>query len=445
MAIARRTRGAARTTHAGARCFARRRERSLPALSTSAGYGAGATTDGAPPRPLDGIRVIEAGQLLAGPFAATLLAYFGAEVIKLEAPGRGDALRGWRHTHRGTSWWWWSHARNKKSVTLDLRRPEGQALARALLRDAHVLVENFRPGQMERWGLGPDEVRALNPDLVYARVSGYGQTGPCAQRPGFASVCEAFGGLRHLTGEPGAIPLRANLSLGDTLAGLHAALGITLALVHRLRRPQAGGQVVDVSIFESVFNMLEGTVPEYAGAGVVRQPSGTTITGIVPSNTFRCRDGGLMVIGANTDSMYVRLMRAIGRDDLAADPALQDNAGRVAAQTRIDGAIAAWAGGLDLADALEVLMRAAVAAGPIYDVAQMFDDDHYRARGLFETVEVHGQPLQIPAMAPRLTQTPGRTDTPGPALGAHTDEVIGALPGMDTARLAALRAAGVIQ
>ncbi|MEO0424038.1 MAG: CaiB/BaiF CoA-transferase family protein [Pseudomonadota bacterium] len=399
---------------------------------------------GGAPRPLDGMRVVEMGQILAGPFASTLLAYFGAEVIKIEPPGSGDPIRSWRITRNGTSLWWWSHARNKKSVTVNLKHAEGQAIVLALLRDADALVENFRPGQMEKWNLGPDVVREANPELIYTRVSGYGQTGPYAHKPGFASVCEGFGGLRYVNGFPDEIPVRANLSIGDTLAGMHAAFGILLAYINRLKGSPQAGQVVDVSIFESVFNMMEGVVPEYSGAGVIREPSGSTITGIVPSNTYRCGDGTLIVIGANTDSMYRRLMEAIGRHDLADEPALAHNAGRVEAQARIDGAIADWAGTVSGGDALALLERAAVAAGPIYNVAQMFNDPQYQARELFEEVEVEGEPLHIPAMVPRLTETPGRTDWPGPSLGEHTQEVLSTLPGYDAERLERLRADGVI-
>jgi crotonobetainyl-CoA:carnitine CoA-transferase CaiB-like acyl-CoA transferase len=396
------------------------------------------------PRPLDGMRVIELGQILAGPFAATLLGYFGAEIIKIEPPGRGDPIRNWRITRNGTSLWWWSHARNKKSVTVDLKREAGQQVVRDLLPHADVLIENFRPGQMEKWNLGPETARALNPALIYSRVSGYGQTGPYAHRPGFASVCEGFGGMRYVNGYPGEIPVRANLSIGDTLAGMHAAFGILLAYIHRMKTDGGGGQLVDVSIFESVFNMMEGVVPEYSGAGVVREPSGSTITGIVPSNTYRCRDGKLIVIGANTDSMYARLMQAIGRDDLATDPALADNAGRAGEQARIDSAISDWAGTVDGDAALALLESAAVAAGPIYNVEQMFADPQYQARGLFERVRVDGEALDIPAIVPKLSETPGRTDWPGPTLGEHTDEVLRSLLRYDSSHIATLRADGVL-
>src|SRR5688572_35073 len=274
--------------------------------------------------PLRGLRVLELGQILAGPFAGAILGYFGADVVKVEPPGRGDPIRGWRLLDEsGTSYWWRSLARNKRCVTLDLAAGEGQAIARRLAARADVLIENFKPGTMERWGLGPDALRGENPALIYARGSGFGQTGPYSSRPGYASVCEAFGGLRHLTGVPGEPTVRANLSLGDSLAGLHAALGILLAL--EARRRDGGGQVVDVTIYESVFNVLEAVVPEYVGTGAVRGPSGTTISGIVPSNAYPTADGREVVIGANNSANFARLMREIGRDDLASDPALAAN------------------------------------------------------------------------------------------------------------------------
>src|SRR3990170_572248 len=280
-------------------------------------------------RPLEGIRVLEMGQLLAGPFAGCVLGYFGAEVIKLEPPG-GDPIRGWRVVRDGTSLWWASLARNKKSITLDLGTPRGRELAKALAARSDVLIENFRPGTLEKWGMGPAELKALNPELIVARVSGYGQTGPYAAQPGFASVCEGFAGFRHLNGFPDRAPVRPNLSMGDTLAGLHAVLGILLALTARQRGKAAGGQVVDVAIYESVFNLLESVVPEYDGAGVVRAPSGSTITGIVPTNTYRCADGKFIIIGANGDSIFKRLCEQMGRHDMAQDPRYEDNKGRVA-------------------------------------------------------------------------------------------------------------------
>ncbi|MGH8687562.1 MAG: CaiB/BaiF CoA transferase family protein [Burkholderiales bacterium] len=397
----------------------------------------------AAPRPLDGIRVLEMGQLLAGPFAGSVLGYFGAEVIKVEPPG-GDPIRGWRVVRDGTSLWWASLARNKKSVTLDLSTERGRALAKALAAKSDVLIENFRPGTLEKWGMGPEALKAINPRLIVARVSGYGQTGPYAARPGFASVCEALAGFRYVNGFPDRPPVRPNLSIGDTLAGLHAVIGVLLALTARLREKAGAGQVVDVAIYESVFNLLEAVVPEYDGAGVVREPSGSTITGIVPTNTYRCADGKYIVIGGNGDSIYQRLMRAIGRPEMAEDPRFATNAKRVENEKEIDAAILAWTGTLDSGAALEVLRKADVPNGPIYSVADMMDDPHFNARGMFETVQVAGKPLRIPAIPPRLGETPGRTDTPGPALGAHTEEVLEALLGLSAAERAELRGAGVI-
>jgi crotonobetainyl-CoA:carnitine CoA-transferase CaiB-like acyl-CoA transferase len=394
-------------------------------------------------RPLEGIRVLEMGQLLAGPFAGCVLGYFGAEVIKLEPPG-GDPIRGWRVVRDGTSLWWASLARNKKSVTLDLQSARGRELAKALAARSDVLIENFRPGTMEKWGLGPEPLKALNPELVYARVSGYGQSGPYASRPGFASVCEGFAGFRHLNGFADRAPVRPNLSIGDTLAGLHAVLGILLALTARLRGKTKSGQVVDVAIYESVFNLLESVVPEYDGAGVVRAPSGSTITGIVPTNTYGCADGKYVIIGGNGDSIYQRLMRAIGRPEMAEDPRYATNARRVENEREIDDAISAWTGERDSVAVLEALRKAEVPNGPIYDVADMMADPHFNARGMFESVEVNGKPLKIPAIPPLLGETPGRTDAPGPALGAHTDEVLEGLLGVAGEARAQLRAAGVI-
>ncbi|HXH03300.1 MAG TPA: CaiB/BaiF CoA-transferase family protein [Candidatus Competibacteraceae bacterium] len=394
-----------------------------------------------PRRPLDGIRVLELGQLLAGPFAGTLLAYFGAEVIKVEPPD-GDPIRQWRVVRDGTSLWWYSLARNKKSVTLDLRQEAGRALARRLAASSDVLIENFKPGTLERWGLGPEELKHDNPGLIVARISGYGQSGPYAHKPGYASVCEGIGGLRYVNGFPGQPPVRPNLSMGDTLAGLHALIGILLALQSRHR--DGRGQSVDVALYESVFNLLEAVVPEYDGAGQVREPSGSTVTGIVPTNTYRCRDGKYVIIGGNGDSIYRRLMEAAGRPDLAHDPRLADNAGRVQHQAEIDTALAEWTAGLESVEVLRILEAAEVPAGPIYSVADMFVDPHFQARGLFEQVEIDGRPLKIPAILPRLDATPGRTDWPGPKLGQHNAEIYGGRLGLSAAELEELQRQGVI-
>lgn len=394
-------------------------------------------------RPLDGVRVIEMGQLLAGPFTGTILAYFGAEVIKVEPPG-GDPIRGWRQVRDGTSLWYRSLGRNKKSVTLDLKSERGRELALQLLESADVAIENFRPGMMEKWGLGPEQVKARNPGLVYARISGYGQTGPYAGKPGYASVTEGFGGFRYINGEPGKAPVRPNISLGDTVAAIHAALGIALALIQRAKPGAGEGQVIDVALYESVFNLMEGIVPEYDGAGVIREPSGTTVTGIVPTNTYRCDDGKYVVIGGNGDSIFKRLMVAAGRSDMAENPAMADNAGRIVHEEEIDEALALWCASHSSTHIINTLEQERVPVGPIYSVEDMMADPQYQARGLFETVEIDGKPLKIPAIMPRLDATPGRTDWPGSAVGSHNEEILGGLLQLDAAELERLRAEDVI-
>ena len=396
-------------------------------------------------RPLDGIRVLEVGQLLAGPFTGSILGYYGAEVIKVEPPGAGDPLRQWRELdENGTSYWWRSIGRNKKCITADLRNEEGRGLVRTLAGKCNVLVENFRPGVMEKWGLGPADLWAENPQLVYARISGYGQDGPYSSKPGFASVCEGFGGLRYVNGKPGEAPMRPNLSLGDTMAGLHTALGILMACLYQANHPGSKGQVIDTALYEATFNLLEGVVPEYDGAGVIREPSGSTITGIVPTNTYRCSDGKFIIIGANGDSIFKRLCEKMGRPDMAEDDRIANNAGRVEHEAEIDEAIAQWTGALDSKSALLLLDEARVPAGPIYSVADMMVNPHFIARGLFEEVDVNGKPLKIPAMVPKLSETPGRTDWPGPEVGAFNAEVYGELLGLSAAEIAALEKRGIV-
>jgi len=397
-------------------------------------------------RPLDGVTVLELGQILAGPFAGELLAAFGAEVIKIEPPDGGDPIRGWRglDPDDGTSLWWRSLSRNKRNVAIALDDPRGQDLVRRLAAGVDVLLENFRPGTLERWGLDPKDLRAANPGLVVARISGFGQDGPYARRPGYASVCEAYGGLRHLTGVPGEVPVRSNLSIGDSLAGLHAALGILLALRARDADPERRGQEVDVAIFESVFAILESTVAEFARLGVARGPSGATITGIVPSNAYPTAAGGAVVIGANNRANFQRLMRTIGRDDLAEDPELADNPGRVARQEEIDAAIADWTSRHGAGEIVGKLTEAAVPASRIYSVADMFEDPHYRARGLFEKAAAEGRSFTLPKSMPRLSETPARTDHAGEALGAETRAVLGERLGLGEAEIGELARAGVV-
>ncbi|MBT6275836.1 MAG: CoA transferase [Chromatiales bacterium] len=394
-------------------------------------------------RPLEGVRVLEMGQLIAGPFAGCILAYFGAEVIKIEAPGEGDPIRQWREVRNGTSFWWRSVARNKKCVTVNLREERGRELALDLANKSDVLLENFRPGIMEKWGLGPEVLEKTNPNLVYTRVSGYGQTGPYAKQPGFASVCEGLGGFRYVNGFPGEAPVRPNLSLGDSLAGLHAAFGVTLALLDRAR-PGGSGQMVDVAIYESMFNMLEAVIPEYDGAGVIREPSGSTLTGIAPTNTYLCGDGKFIVIGANGDSIFKRLMRAMDKPELADDPRFARNPGRVEFQDELDAAITAWTQARDSGAALAILADAAVPSGPIYDAKDMMEDPHFNARGLFEHVELEDGPLKLPAITPFLSASPGGTTWAGPSLGSHNEEIFAGMLGMSDATIARLSSDGII-
>jgi len=395
--------------------------------------------------PLAGIRVLEVGQLIAGPFTGCFLGYFGAEVIKVEAPGDGDPIRKWRMLgDDGTSLWWRSLGRNKKCITVNLRTDEGREIVRKLADESDVLIENFRPGTMERWGLGPEELRASNPGLIYSRISGYGQTGPYASKTGFASVCEGIGGFRHINGFPDRPPVRPNLSMGDTLAALHSALGILMACVKKLSDPEKRGQVIDVAIYEAVFNLMESMVPEYDYGGEIRECSGSTLTGIVPTNTYECSDGKYVIIGGNGDSIYKRLMSAVGRDDLGEDPRMADNAGRVDHEPEIDAAIAAWTKEKTSEDVLDIMAEAEVPSGPIYDVADMMADEHFQDRGLFEKVDVNGKELTIPAIAPFLSDTPGETRWPGPEVGSHNQEVLGEVLGYDEAMLKDFSDKGII-
>jgi crotonobetainyl-CoA:carnitine CoA-transferase CaiB-like acyl-CoA transferase len=396
-------------------------------------------------KPLQGLRVIELGQLLAGPFAGCMLGYFGAEVIKVEPPG-GDPIRNWREVKEGTSLWWRSLGRNKKCISLDLKTDGGRDLVRQLLKSADIVVENFRPGVLEDWGLDPESMRADNPNLIYARISGYGQTGPYAKKPGFASACEAISGFRFVNGYPGEAPVRPNLSIGDTVSGLHAVIGILMALRARdkaVKDSQQGGQVVDVALYESMFNLLEAVVPEYDGAGVVRQPSGTTVTGIVPTNTYKCADDKFLVIGGNGDSIFSRLMVAVGREDMSTDKKYTTNADRVIYEADIDLVLANWCASLSLADAMAVLEEHRVPCGPVYNVEDMMQDAHFKYRELFEAVEINGESLKIPALMPKLQGTPGGTEWAGPAVGSHTDEVLQSL-GLDSAHIAELKSAGIV-
>ncbi|MDO7653799.1 MAG: CoA transferase, partial [Porticoccus sp.] len=351
-------------------------------------------------------------------------------------------LRNWRVVKDGTSLWWRSLGRNKKCITLDLKTEKGRELVAKLIDDADVLIENFRPGVMEKWGLGPERFKQSNPGLVYTRISGYGQTGPYAHKPGFASVCEGISGFRYVNGFPDEAPVRPNLSIGDSIAGLHAAFGVALSLLSR--QTSGLGQVVDIALYEAMFNLLEGVVPEFDGAGVIREPSGTTVTGIVPTNTYRCGDGKFVVIGGNGDSIFRRLMEAAGRSDMANDFRLTDNAGRVEHEQSIDEAISSWCQNHTSIEILKTLEQSRVPAGPIYNAEEMLADPHFNERGLFEQVEINGEPLKIPGMIPKLSDTPGGTQWPGPEVGSHNEEVLGDLLGLDQTAQQGLRDDGVI-
>ena len=392
--------------------------------------------------PLLGLKVLELGQLIAGPFAAKTLADFGAEVIKIEPPTTGDPLRKWRLLKDGTSVWWQVQSRNKRSLALDLKELEAQAIVRQLAQTCDVLIENFRPGAMEAWGLGPDVLLALNPRLIMLRISGYGQTGPYRDRPGFGVVAEAMGGMRHLSAEPGRVPVRVGVSIGDTLAALHGVIGILLALQHRHASGQ--GQVVDVALYEAVFNCMESLLPEYSAFGAVRGPAGSALPGIAPSNAYACQDGGYALIAGNGDSIFKRLMQLIGRDDLARDAALGDNAGRVVRVAEIDAAIGHWTAQRSVDDVLAALSSASVPAGRIYTVADIAADPHYQARGMLASVQMNdGSALTVPGIVPKLSVTPGAHHRNAPDVGQDTEAVLQEL-GLTPQQIQALRDRGIV-
>ena len=395
------------------------------------------------PSALQGLRVIEMGQLIAGPFAGKMLGEFGAEVIKIEPPGAGDPLRNWRLIKDGTSVWWQVQSRNKRSIALDLRSADGQAIAKKLIARADVLIENFRPGTLEGWGLSYDELALLNPGLIMLRISGYGQTGPYRDLPGFGSIGEAMGGLRHLTGEPGRVPVRCGISIGDTLAALHGTIGVLTALYHR--KVNGGqGQVIDVALHEAVFNVMESLVPEYSAFGAVREPAGSALPGIAPSNAYRCSDGGVVLIAGNGDSIFKRLMGAIARDDLGNDPALADNAGRVKRVNELDGAIEAWTLQRPAADVLAILGEAKVPAGRVFTAGDIMEDPHFRARDMIlKQATRDGYTVDVPGVVPKLLGTPGRVHSSAPKLGDDTDAVLGEI-GFSEQDIAALRGRKVV-
>ncbi len=395
------------------------------------------------PAALAGVRVVEMGQLIAGPFAGKTLGEFGADVVKIEPPGAGDPLRNWRLIKNGTSVWWQVQSRNKRSVAIDLRAPEGQQLARQLIAEADVLIENFRPGTLEGWGLSPDELHALNPGLVILRISGYGQTGPYRDLPGFGVIGEAMGGLRHLTAEPGRVPVRVGVSIGDTLAALHGVIGVMMALYHRKVNGGAG-QVIDVALHEAVFNVMESLLPEYSAFGAVREAAGSALPGIAPSNAYACQDGWVLVAG-NGDSIFKRLMTTIGRDDLGTAPDLADNAGRVARVAEIDAAIGAWTHGKTVQQVMDALAAARVPAGKVYTARDIAEDPHYRARDMIlRQATRDGDTVEVPGIVPKLSATPGTVRASAPHVGDDTDSVLREM-GLSSEQIAALRDKEIIQ
>ncbi len=391
---------------------------------------------------LTGLKVLELGQLIAGPFAAKTLADFGADVIKIEPPGAGDPLRNWRLLKNGTSVWWQVQSRNKRSVAVDLRQPEGQAIVRQLAGEVDVLIENFRPGALEGWGLSPDSLLEDNPRLIVLRVSGYGQTGPYRDRPGFGVVGEAMSGLRHLTAEPGRVPVRVGVSIGDTLAALHGVIGILMALQER--HSSGKGQVIDVALYEAVFNCMESLLPEYSAFGAVRGPAGSALPGIAPSNAYMCADGGYALIAGNGDSIFKRLMTIIGRDDLRDDPTLADNAGRVQRVSELDSAIGQWTRRHTVDEVLAALEGASVPAGRIYTVADIAADPHYAARDMLQQVTLDdGETLTVPGIVPKLSRTPGIHHRNAPRVGQDTLEVLRQI-GLTQEQIAQLKAGGIV-
>lgn len=394
---------------------------------------------------LEGVKVLELGSLIAGPFAGRLMAEFGADVIKVEPPEKGDPLRDWRHIYEGTSLWWRLQSRNKKSITVNLKSEEGQEIIQSLVKECDVLIENFRPGTMEKWNLGYEQLSAINPGLVMVRVSGYGQTGPYRDKPGFGSVGESIGGLRHLTGNPELPPTRVGVSLGDSLAAMYSVMGAMMALYHRDVTGTGKGQMIDVALYEAVFSLLEGSLPEFDKLGAVRERTGSALPGIAPSNTYECNDGKYIVIGGNGDGIFKRLMKAIGRPELGEDERFQSNSGRASHADYLDEVIEDWTKTIDIQTALDLLDKAMVPAGPIYSITDIVKDPHYLSREMIQNFKLNeDESLKIPGVVPKMSETPGETKWLGPDLGQHTDEVMRNWLAFDDEKIDQLKGKGII-
>ncbi|SEQ70703.1 CaiB/BaiF CoA transferase family protein [Piscibacillus halophilus] len=394
---------------------------------------------------LEGLKVVELGSLIAGPFAGKMFAEFGADVLKVEPPKKGDPLREWRHVYDGNSLWWRLQSRNKKSVTINLKSEEGQDIVRSLVKDADIVIENFRPGTLEKWNLGYENLSKINPGIIMVRVSGYGQTGPYKDKPGFGSIGESMGGIRYVTGHPELPPPRVGISLGDSLAAMYSVIGAMMALYHRDIKGTGEGQIVDVALYESVFSLMEGMLPEYDKFKVIRERSGASLPGVAPSNTYQCKDGKYIVIGGNGDAIFKRFMNAIGRADLADDPSFESNKGRAANADFLDEAIENWTNTVDLDTALETLDQAHVPAGPIYNIEDIIKDPQYNAREMIQEFELgENDNLKIPGIIPKLSRTPGRTNWLGPELGEHTEDTLKNLLGLDQQQIEELKSKGVI-
>ncbi|GGB39343.1 CoA transferase [Lentibacillus populi] len=394
---------------------------------------------------LEGVKVLELGSLIAGPFAGRLMAEFGADVIKVEPPGKGDPLRDWRHIYEGTSLWWRLQSRNKKSITVNLKSEEGQEIIQSLVKECDILVENFRPGTMEKWNLGYETLSAINPGLVMVRVSGYGQTGPYRDKTGFGSVGESIGGLRYITGYPDQPPVRVGVSLGDSLAAMYSVIGAMMALYHRDVKGKGKGQMIDVSLYESVFSLMEGALPEFDKLGAIRERTGSSLPGIAPSNTYQCKDGKYIVIGGNGDAIFKRLMEAVERPELGEDERFQHNSGRASHADYLDEVIEGWTKTVDLETALQMLDEKGVPAGPIYSIQDIVNDPHYLSRGMIEDFKLNEkESLKIPGVVPKMSETPGGTKWLGPDLGQHTDEVLKKLLSYDDKKISQLKEQGII-